>query len=313
MSSCCKEDTKKETDDGSIHTKDEHGHTSVCADESEQKGVENALHQKKSFMQIVLFVLGIVLIANVIVMALFTFRVNEKLTEAIDITKPQEGELLVIVPDDCPLCGEMTLEQEFITKQNIELLDTRTVSAGSAEGIQFIETYQLTQIPAMIFSSSYPIKPSLKKVFEDSVRFFDEMTAVWENTIPPFENTKDGLVSGLVDVTYLTDKSCAECYDVRQVQRSILARLGIAINAEYVVDVSDDEGSVLLQTYNITSVPAILLSPEANVYNQLTQVWSQVGTQEKDGTFVFRKNEALGNVIYRDLSTGRIVTLPKSE
>jgi len=57
--------------------------------------------------------------------------------------------------------------------------------------------------------------------------------------------------------------------------------------------------------YNITKVPALLVSPDAKYYQNLNTAWAEVGTIAPDGWYIFRSTEVMG--IYKNLLTGQIV------
>ena len=105
----------------------------------------------------------------------------------------------------------------------------------------------------------------------------------------------------------LTDESCSDCYDA-SIHKQILSRLGLVISEEEEIDVSTENGKKLIEKYEINAVPTIIIQGDAEEYPALAQVWSQVGTVEDDGSYVFRKIEAMGRGIkYKDLTTNSVV------
>jgi len=75
--------------------------------------------------------------------------------------------------------------------------------------------------------------------------------------------------------------------------------------SEDTYDISSPQGKDLIAKYNITKAPTLLISPEAKAYDTLTQVWTEVGTVESDGWYVFRATEQMGN--YTDLLTNQVM------
>ncbi|MBI4437431.1 hypothetical protein HY631_00575 [Candidatus Uhrbacteria bacterium] len=110
-----------------------------------------------------------------------------------------------------------------------------------------------------------------------------------------------------VNVTYLTDARCPDCYDPAQHKTILQKAYNVTIGTEQTVDATSPEGAALIETYAIAQTPTVILSPEAGTYAQLVGVWQQVGSVEADGALVFRNNAALGAVVYNDLITGTIV------
>lgn len=259
-------------------------------------------------MQALVIILGIMVILNVLVMGWFTISVNGKLSDAIEQTTPQRGLLTLILPSDCKGCGEFEVEKQKFETQNILFTDEYRLDASSEDAKKLIEKEGITQLPAMIFTAEKSIRDTVFRVAEETGSRMSEdmMTLVWEKKQTPYVNIADGKITGLVSVTYVTDKSCKDCYDVVNVQRTILTRFGIAIGRETILDVSDANAKTLLKTYGITAVPTILLSPEAQMYGSLMEVWPQVGSVEQDGIYVFRELEAIGGT-YKDLEIGKVI------
>ncbi|MFA4831200.1 MAG: hypothetical protein WC862_05250 [Patescibacteria group bacterium] len=261
---------------------------------------------KKNFNQTLIAFLALAVVVNIAVMGFFTFTVNNKLNNAIEAAKPQPGSLILVIPQDCPACGDLSATSKKIKAQDIELAENKIIAAESDEGKTLIEKFGLQKLPALIFASPEKIKPRLKQSLETGARAAGEDTLIWEQNQPPYVDIKTNSVAGLVSLTYLTDKSCADCYDAAKTQRPILQRFGIAIIAENTVDISEAEGNQLIDAYRITALPTVILSSEAGEYKAFSDVWKQVGTIEEDGSFVFREMNAL-NATYKDLKTGKII------
>ena len=62
----------------------------------------------------------------------------------------------------------------------------------------------------------------------------------------------------------------------------------------------------MIKQYALTKIPTIVLSGDIALYEKLTSVWSQVGTVETNGSYVFRSTEVLG-VPYYDLEKEEVV------
>ena len=90
------------------------------------------------------------------------------------------------------------------------------------------------------------------------------------------------------------------------INRNILQQFGVAFKEEKILDVARPEAKSLLQKYNISKIPVIILSPDASVYPSLDKAWKSVGTVADDGWLVMRKAEVLGT--YRDLITNQVVS-----
>ena len=165
-------------------------------------------------------------------------------------------------------------------------------------------------MPAMLVKGEYN-KDSVSEIFKTLGGKEKDDSLVFEVSQPVYVDLASGQIVGLVDVTYLTDSSCNDCYD-STIHRSILETgFGVKIQKEITIDARSSEGRALIASYLIKETPTILLSKEASAYQRLVTTWKQVGSVEGDGTFVFRKNTAIGAVVYKNLETGEI-TRPKT-
>ena len=117
---------------------------------------------------------------------------------------------------------------------------------------------------------------------------------------PPYWDIKDNEAKGLVTVTYVTDDSCSDCYNV-QVHKTILENYGVFIANKSTVDISSIEGQSLISKYSITKVPTIIVSSDLQYYQAIIKVWTQVGTVEDDGNYIFR-NVSLVSANYTELN-----------
>jgi len=261
---------------------------------------------KGNLNQALLGILGIVAAVNILTMGYFTYSVNDKLNEAIDVTKPQTGELTLVKVDDCPMCGDLAEYKKIISAQNVELTDEEIISNKSDEGKKLIEEFGLKKLPALVFVAEENLKSNIAKALEKDSRKVGANTIIWEKNYPPYLNVGVNNVSGLVDVVYLTDSRCKDCYNPLQIHRPILQNFGVAVLSEKQVDVLDTEGKELVSKYNIQAVPTVILSADAGQYLPLLSVWRQVGTSESDGSLVFREMEAL-NSTYKDLITEKVI------
>lgn len=297
-------------------------HEIHCHDQSEEpksaeitaEAPQKPSRPKNSFvskMNFVLFwVFALVFIANVAVLGFFTVTVNGKLNAALELTAPQKGTLTEIRPEACELCGTMEDFKKQIGTLNVEFASEQVYTAESPEGKQFIQQYSITKLPALVFKAEKSLKPAFKKAVETGAVSPSDTVLVWEKPNPPYFDIEKGAAAGLVTVKFLTKKSCAQCYDPVVVHTSLLGRLGVAFGSTETLDADDEVGKALIEQYSLTKIPAVILSNDAALYDRLTGVWSQVGTVESDGMYIFRSAEVLG-VPYYDLEKGEMITPEK--
>lgn len=229
----------------------------------------------------------------------------------IDTENKQEmGKVIATIISDplCSQCLDPELTIESFKKAGVKITDQKEVVWNSYEGQQVINQYKITKLPTFILSSDIDLYENVKSNWSNIGTVETDKTYVARNLFLPYRDLEKGQILGLVDLIYLTDSSCTDCYKAADVQKPILKQgYGVGIRSERTVDVSSVEGQNSTNKYKITKVPTIILSPDADLYPNLKNVWKSVGTVESDGWYVFREMKQLNEVVYKDLETNQIV------
>jgi thioredoxin-related protein len=100
-------------------------------------------------------------------------------------------------------------------------------------------------------------------------------------------------VIGLVNATYIVNNSCKDCFGTDLYKKQFQS-MGVNFQNETTVDISTSGGKEFLKKYNITSIPALVLSKGISDYGYLAGFLNQTGTFEKGGEFVFRNLDGFG-------------------
>ncbi len=159
-------------------------------------------------------------------------------------------------------------------------------------GSMLIEEYGIDRLPVAIASKDLNSYPEITKQWGNVGRLAYNGNYIADYAVP-YLDINSNIVKGIVNVTKLTDSSCADCYDVNA-HDAILARFGVVVGDETFYDISSADGNALVQKYSIKEVPTIILSSNANEYKTLTDVWEDVGSIEADGTYIFRDLNVMG-------------------
>jgi hypothetical protein len=166
---------------------------------------------------------------------------------------------------------------------------------------ELVSNYSLRRLPAIVFSDNI-----LEYSFYSFLSFYGTLEGdgnfVFRSPDPPFLNVSKGEVElGEVTVTYVNHTNCSKCYDVT-VHRDILETYKLNVVEEVFVN----ESSPLIEQYNITKLPTIILSPEAGLYSTLLRVWPGAGVVAEDGSLVFTNMDSIGTVWFYDLESGAV-------
>lgn len=213
--------------------------------------------------------------------------------------------LVSLVDSSCPECPSLEPVVNAYKGLGIAVVNESTVDVSSEDGKSLLKKYNITKIPTIILSSEANEYSNIRSSWARAGTIEADGTLVLRELNPPYKDLTLKKVVGLVNVLYLSDKSCAECYDV-SMHKSIVQRFGVSVASEVEYDITDSAGIELIKKYNITKVPTIVLTGDPSAYPALTNVWKSVGNIEGDGAYVFRQVEIM-RVKYKDLTTGNVV------
>lgn len=267
------------------------------------------------------YVLCAIIILNIIAIAILSNRLEEE--RVATQTPPPTPSLIehrplvraVILEDTarCPDCFDI---RSYVTALDdainleIEEGDWELWSGRVRADSRMLTNAQ--RLPAIAFNATIEEYPQLVTDWDTvgyTITFgsgpYEGAWYVLPTLNPPYLDAATGEVGGRVQATYLMVNSCTEC--VTQADyRAFLNESRIVPFTETVVDSNSQTGRALIERYNITKAPTLLLSPEALDYPGFAPGWSVVGSEESDGTLILRDLERL-ELVHVDLSTGRVM------
>jgi thiol-disulfide isomerase/thioredoxin len=231
-----------------------------------------------------------------------------------------KGKVTVTVLEDksCTNCFDMNQVIEQLKQAGIKLSSETKVDSKSTEGKQLISQYKIEKLPTIIFNKDALEYDVVKQVWSQVGSEESDGKLVLRFVSPPYVNVSTGKTDGLVDLTILTDSSCKECFNASVLSDLFKQSFNMVFKKTQIVDVSSTQGKTLAKKYSIELVPTVVLSKDATAYPNIGQAWGQVGTQEKDGSFVFRNvpllkdyfDQAGQSFAYKNTTSGEI--LPKA-
>ncbi|MBI4153811.1 hypothetical protein HY501_00590 [Candidatus Woesearchaeota archaeon] len=212
---------------------------------------------------------------------------------------------IILKEESCEKCTDLDLVVANFKRSQMAITEENTVLANSDEGKALVEKHKVTRLPALLLSEDVLEYTAFAQgIAQLQLEKVDGFYALDELSMP-YVDVATGKVTGLVELTLLTDSSCVACYDVN-IHKQVLARFGIALGEEKTLDASSAEGKAIISKYKVTKVPTVVLTGDPDAYDSLTKVWAQVGTIEEDGTYIFREINALGpELTYTNLETGK--------
>lgn len=227
--------------------------------------------------------------------------------KAEEAARPVAIDITVIVPsvEACAACQSMDGLLNVLKSQPVDVEQEETVFADDEVGKAFVDSLGLERLPALIVTGDVT-NPKLAS-FVSSYGVVKDGVLIAASPVPPYYQVDEAKVVGEVEAVYITDARCADCYDP-SVHEKILTRMfGLHVSVARAVDITSVEGAALRRTYEIKTVPTVLLSPAAAAYASLVAVWPNVGDTASDGWYIFRRNDLMGVVVYKDLATGQVI------
>jgi len=213
-------------------------------------------------------------------------------------------EIINIIDSSCEECISLEPISNALIQAGVAVSSVRNIEYDSEDGKTFVEEYEMNEVPSILISKEVDYYGGLKQQILALSPTEKNGFYKIHSTNPPFRNLTSNEVVGLVDIIYINDSTCGECYNVK-VNKQIIQNLGIYVDGETIYDISSVEGQEIISKYNIKRVPMIIISSEAGDYNFFRDIWTQVGTEEDDGWFIMRKPELVGT--FKEIETGTVV------
>ncbi len=229
-----------------------------------------------------------------------------------EAVKPAQIELTLLAAPQCKDCASMTpIIQQLNKNQDLKIIKDELIDYTSEKGAALISQYNITKIPTIILKGETQKKEAVKTLLSNAGTMADDGTFVLREVPPPYLDPASGAIKGKFTLTLLAATACKECYDP-VIHKGALENLGMTPSVEKSVESSSAEGKQLIAKYSIAGVPTILLSGDLEEYKGFKQVWPEVGTVEKDGTYIFRAGLDLMGP-YQDVKTGVVKNKEKAE
>jgi len=245
-----------------------------------------------------------VAVAAVVVGAFFATKtlvdIEKNIALARENARPANLKLTKITTPDCPDCFDVEAAIAALKKQNVSVSEEKTLVLTSDSAESLIKQLGIKRLPTYIATGEVN-KNNLESFIKTNGEIKDS-TFIFTNITPVFIDSESKKEIGRVSVIYLVDSTCAGCYDPVKIQKPILLQgYGVKLGDERSLDIASQEGKRLVAKYKITQVPTVLLSPDADQYARLKNVWKNVGTIESDGWYLFRELKQLGDIKYKNL------------
>jgi len=224
--------------------------------------------------------------------------------------RPANLEITLIKDSSCQECNNLDGVLHSIKQESIKITQEKILEYTEEEAKNLLTKYSIKTLPALLITGEINKSADLTKIWS-SLGQSDDNTFILRYNFYPVKDLETNKIQGLTDIFLLSDLSCQECYDVKQ-HLAILSGFGLSLNQVTNTDTSSKLGQELIKKYQIKKVPTIVLTGNLNVFDSLKKTWGQVGTIETDGAYVFRDGLDKMKIIYKDLTSNKIITFASS-
>ena len=245
------------------------------------------LRQQRSLTLAVLIIMTILVLFNTYSILGIKAEVSKALVEQTEVSRPADIMLITLFDPSCTDCFDISPVVEGITAQHVRVVAENEVVYSSPEGKDLVVKYGITKVPAVIVTGEIAKEGSpitgLTSVAD---------ALVYADVLPVYVETATGDVRGLVSAKTITVKDCPTCYDISNFVDAL--KKAMTFTSGTSVDASED-----ISMYNLTIVPAVILSGDLAAYPELLVNLKTLGTYV-DGNLVLT---AAKNPPYWDLAT----------
>ncbi len=211
--------------------------------------------------------------------------------------------LTIITVPECRYCVDL---KDLITRiksaGDAQIISEKTVSYKDATAL--MAKYGITKVPTVLLSGETAKVSGLKNMWSQIGEEQDDGTLVLTKMRPMYYDTAKGDFVGKLKVIRLVNSTCGEaCTKASVIQGNFETNTGIRFVEEQEREANSTQAKELAVKYNITKIPAIIITGDVDAYNELglKTAWLKVGTVESDGALVWR----LINPPYQEYPSGK--------
>lgn len=264
-------------------------------------------NKKNNLLEVLVVAIIVVFVINIGIITASKKSVKQKADAAEEAKRPANITITVIKDSSCGDCADINPIIDAVKKTNSKITQEETFEANGQEAKKLISEFEIKKLPTFIIKGEVSKNDDLAKLLSQIGEIKND-TFKFNYFVAPYMDLASGSVKGKVTVTFISDKTCKECYDPAPFKQILAGNLGMANPAIVTLDRYDLAAQSLIRKYKIESIPTLVLTGELSVYPNLTGIWLQIGTLEKDTAYVLRDIKKVNpNLVYRDLAAGKII------
>lgn len=264
-------------------------------------------NKKNNLLKILIVAIILIFAINISLADTASGIVKQKVAAGNEAKRPANISISIIKDPVCSDCADITSIINAVKNTNAKITSEEIFEANSQRAKDLINEFGIKKLPSFIIRGELNKNANVVKLLSQIGEIKND-AFIFNYSVAPYLDLASNTVKGKVTVTFINDKDCAECYDINPFKQILANNIGMINSAIVTLDKSDKAAQALIKKYKIIAAPMFVLSGEVSEYPNLTGIWLQIGTLEKDGAFVLRDIKKVNpNLIYRDLATGKIV------
>lgn len=230
------------------------------------------------------------------------------------VTGKTKGRISATIINDkaCKKCLDLAILTKQLRDAGVVLTE-KTLAAETAEAQSIIKRYKITKLPTLILSADANEYGLIQNVWEQVGTKETDGTFVLRRLTPPYKDLEVGIIVDEPAIVFLTDKNCKQCYNVTLHKGLLSQNFGMTFREETYIDIASMEGTKLVSHNRIKFAPTIVVSSEAKYYPGFEEVWQKIGEKTNDGRFIFTNAELLQGMSYKDLKTGKVISVEEKK
>ncbi len=193
---------------------------------------------------------------------------------------------------NCEKCYNMTPLIKQFEELNAHVITYKRIQYPKDISKEELLKMNITKLPAVLIKGNIEAYPQLTdfiSIFnatpiQRNIMFFKEKVFVIQPPEPVYYDVVNNKSYGILTIIEIKPPDCEKCNNMSSFRKKILSLA--SIGHYYVADYNTQLAQELINRYNITRLPAVVISPEAKDYILLSQEWKNIGIASKDGYFV---------------------------
>ncbi len=239
---------------------------------------------KKSIFRIIiilLFIVSILYISLIVLKNNIPIRDNENNSKLVHVK--------AFINSDCDTCTKVDTYLEVYKKAWVKFEVINIKEYLSDDYKANINGYNITKLPFLVFSKELSNYKTIANSWKDVFGYKNEK---WEfiptDIVPPYFDLKTKKIEWLIDITYIWDNVCTNCYTVDDII-SILSNFWLRFQNIKQMNKESKKAIEFIEKYKINTFPVVLLSTNTSLYKNFSYFWQTLWSVEEDGIYILRE------------------------